>query len=81
VLTNPPYLGRKLIDRALKLKLKKYYPECASDLSQIFSLESLDLVTAGGTIGFLTQSSFMHLPSALSSKKAHLRRSTNQFSD
>lgn len=69
VLTNPPYLGRKLIDRALKLKLKKYYPECASDLSQIFLWKALDLVTTGGSIGFLTQSSFMHLPSALALRK------------
>ncbi|MBA4074036.1 MAG: hypothetical protein C0508_03280 [Cyanobacteria bacterium PR.023] len=69
VLTNPPYLGRKLIDRALKLKLKKYYPECASDLSQIFLWKALDLVTSGGTIGFLSQSSFMHLPSALTLRK------------
>lgn len=69
VVTNPPYLGRKLIDRALKLKLKKYYPECASDLSQIFLWKALDLATAGGCIGFLTQSSFMHLPSALALRK------------
>jgi type I restriction-modification system DNA methylase subunit len=69
VLTNPPYLGRKLIDRVLKLKLKKYYPECASDLSQIFLWKALDLVTSGGTIGFLSQSSFMHLPSALTLRK------------
>lgn len=69
VLTNPPYLGRKLIDRVLKLKLKKYYPECASDLSQIFLWKALDLVTSGGTIGFLSQSSFMHLPSARSLRK------------
>lgn len=69
VLTNPPYLGRKLIDRALKLKLKRYYPECASDLSQIFLWKALDLVTTGGGIGFLTQSSFMHLPSALALRK------------
>lgn len=69
VMTNPPYLGRKLIDRVLKLKLKKYYPECASDLSQIFLWKALDLVTSGGTIGFLSQSSFMHLPSALTLRK------------
>jgi len=69
VLTNPPYLGRKLIDRTLKLKLKKYYPECASDLSQIFLWKALDLATIGGGIGFLTQSSFMHLPSALALRK------------
>jgi hypothetical protein len=69
VLTNPPYLGRKLIDRVLKLKLKKYYPECASDLSQIFLWKALDLVKTGGTIGFLSQSSFMHLPSARTLRK------------
>ena len=69
VLTNPPYLGRKLIDRVLKLKLKKYYPQCASDLSQVFLWKALDLVTSGGTIGFLSQSSFMHLPSALNLRK------------
>ncbi len=69
VVTNPPYLGRKLIDRALKQKLKKYYPECASDLSQIFLWKALDLATDGGGIGFLTQSSFMHLPSSLALRK------------
>lgn len=69
VLTNPPYLGRKLIDRALKLKLKKNYPECASDLSQIFLWKALDSVQQSGVVGFLSQSSFMHLPSALTLRK------------
>lgn len=69
VLTNPPYLGRKLIDRALKLKLKKYYPDCASDLSQIFLWKALDSVQQSGVVGFLSQSSFMHLPSALALRK------------
>ncbi|CAN5385513.1 hypothetical protein BH11CYA1_BH11CYA1_32570 [soil metagenome] len=74
VLTNPPYLGRKLIDRTLKLKLKKYFPDCASDLSQIFLWKALELVPDGGAVGFLTQSSFMHLPSAIDLRKRILEQ-------
>lgn len=69
IVTNPPYLGRKLISRPLKDKLKKYYPQTSHDLSQAFLWQALDLIEAGGKIGFLTQSSFLSLSSALPLRK------------
>jgi methylase of polypeptide subunit release factors len=64
IVTNPPYLGRKLLSRQLKEKLKKHYPKVAHDLGQAFLWQALSLCREGGKIGFLTQSSFLSLGSA-----------------
>jgi hypothetical protein len=66
VVANPPYLGRKLLPRPLKEKLRRYYPEAASDLSQAFLSMALDLAKPGGRVGFITQGSFLHLANAKS---------------
>jgi hypothetical protein len=64
VVANPPYLGRKLLPRPLKEKLKRYYPDAASDLSQAFLSMALDLAKPGGKVGFITQGSILHLANA-----------------
>lgn len=64
VVTNPPYLGRKLLDRKLKTRLKELFPGCQNELGHCFLVRALDWCRAGGKIGFITQSSLLSLPSA-----------------
>lgn len=63
LVTNPPYIGRKLMSRQLKALLKKYYPNSYHDLCTAFLHRASDLMEAGGKVGFITQSSLMYLPS------------------
>ena len=62
VLTNPPYIGRKLISREMKTRLKHYYPEAFSDLSSAFVRRSLDFLEQNGKFGVITQASILSLP-------------------
>ncbi|HMP51770.1 MAG TPA: N-6 DNA methylase, partial [Candidatus Melainabacteria bacterium] len=62
ILTNPPYIGRNLISRELKLALKKEYPEASSDLSAAFLERSLELLSPNGRFGAITQASVLTLP-------------------
>ncbi len=63
VVTNPPYLGRRLLDRRMKESLKSLYPESHHDLSAAFVQRALELLREGGRLGFITQASIMYLPS------------------
>jgi hypothetical protein len=63
VVTNPPYIGRKLIGRELKSGLKRHYPESHHDLCAPFMVRGLELLKPGGYLGFITQSSLLSLPS------------------
>ena len=63
VVTNPPYIGRKLISREHKAALKAQYQNCSNDLSTPFLARALELLEPGGRLGFITQSSILSLPS------------------
>jgi hypothetical protein len=63
VVGNPPYLGRKLLDRDLKDALRKSYPEAHHDLCSAFLLRGLELLKPSGRLGYITQSSMLYLPS------------------
>ncbi len=63
VVTNPPYIGRKLISRELKNLLKKNFKLSHSDLSSAFLEKMLSLLKPGGRAGLITQASVMFLPS------------------
>ncbi|MBY0551027.1 MAG: N-6 DNA methylase [Candidatus Obscuribacterales bacterium] len=63
VVTNPPYLGRRLLDRRMKNWLRKNYPDAHHDLSAAFLQRALELLKDGGRLGFITQSSVLYLPS------------------
>jgi len=79
IVTNPPYLGRKLLPRPLKDKLKRHYAEASSDLSQAFLSMAMDRTLAGGSIGFITQGSFLHLANSRSLREKLLKEySLNQ---
>lgn len=74
ILTNPPYIGRKLISRELKLALKKEYPEASSDLSAAFLERSLELLSPNGRFGAITQASVLTLPTYRKLRKNILQR-------
>lgn len=63
VVTNPPYIGRKLLDRKLKDMLREAYPLAHNDLSAAFLLRGLELLEDGGRLGLITQSAQFFLPS------------------
>lgn len=63
VITNPPYIGRKLMSRQLKALMKSRFPKNHHDLSAAFFQRSLDLLNEGGRLGLITQASMMFLPS------------------
>jgi hypothetical protein len=62
IVSNPPYIGRKLIDRGLKAALKTLYPDASYDLCAAFVCRSLSMLKPHGRIGFIAQSSLLHLP-------------------
>lgn len=64
VITNPPYLGRKLMSRQLKQSLKSEYPDSCHDICTAFIRRSLELLKPGGKLALITQSSLLYLPSS-----------------
>jgi len=64
VLTNPPYIGRKLLSRELKQLLREHYPMESHDISVAFTRRCLELLQPGGKLGLITQSSILYLPSS-----------------
>lgn len=63
VVANPPYIGRKLMDRSLKHALKSHYPNSHNDLAGAFLERSIELAEPEGMVGLITQSSIISLPS------------------
>jgi len=63
VVTNPPYIGRKLMSRELKAGLKQQFNGCHHDLCAPFMVRGLELLKEGGRLGFITQASLLSLPS------------------
>lgn len=63
VLTNPPYLGRRLLDRRLKGELKRDYPLSHQDLCAAFVQRGIELSESGGRMGLIGQASLLVLPS------------------
>lgn len=62
VLTNPPYIGRRLISKKLKNALKTNYPNSYQDLSAAFLSRCLNLTATTGRTGIITQASLLDLP-------------------
>lgn len=63
VVANPPYVGRKLLDRPLKSALKALYPDAHNDLCAAFVQRGLELLQPNGRLGIITQAPLMFLPS------------------
>lgn len=62
VLTNPPYIGRRLLSKQLKGTLKTNYPDSYNDLSAAFLSRCLELTCISGRMGMITQASLLDLP-------------------
>ena len=62
VVTNPPYLGRKLLDRQIKSRLKTEYTDAHQDLCAAFLSRSVELLKPGGRLGMIIQASLLYLP-------------------
>jgi hypothetical protein len=62
VITNPPYIGRRLLSRALKEALGKEFPLSKSDLNTAFIDGSLKFLKECGYFGAITQASLLSLP-------------------
>lgn len=71
VVTNPPYIGRKLLDRKLKDLLRAAFPLAHNDISAAFLLRGLELLESGGRLGLITQSAQFFLPS-FAEMRAHI---------
>lgn len=63
VIANPPYIGRRLMDRRLKSFLRQNYQSAHHDLSAAFLVRALELARPSGYVGFITQASLLFLPS------------------
>lgn len=59
--TNPPYMGLRMMDDTLKKFIKENYPENNQDLFSVFMKIMRTLVSRHGFIGMITQHSWMFL--------------------
>lgn len=74
VISNPPYIGRRLLDRRLKHFLKTEYPTAHNDISAAFLVRALELCKPSGRVSFITQSSLLFLPSYGELRKELLKK-------
>lgn len=63
IYTNPPFQTVKGMASSMKEHLKKHFPNAKCDLCNAFILQCIDKIQTGGTIGLVTQSSWMYLDS------------------
>lgn len=76
VVTNPPYIGRKLLDRKLKEQLKLSYPPAHHDISAAFLLRGIELLSDNGKLGLITQRAQFFLPS-FADMRTQILKTTN----
>jgi len=63
VVTNPPYLSRRKMNKELKNMVSDAYPEGKNDLYAAFIQRCLELAEERGYVGMLTMHSFMFISS------------------
>jgi len=63
VVTNPPYMGGKGMNKELSSFVKKRYPDSKSDLFAVFIERALELTKNNGFVTFITMQSWMFLSS------------------
>lgn len=63
VVTNPPYMGSKGMNKELSNFVKKKYPDSKSDLFAVFMERTLELTKAHGFMSMINQHSWMFLSS------------------
>ena len=63
MVANPPYMGSRNIQAALKANLDRLFPDGKADLYSAFLVRGLDLATPGGVLAMITMQSWMFLKS------------------
>jgi len=63
VVTNPPYMGSKGMNKELSDFVKKRYPDSKSDLFAVFMERTLELTKPHGFMSMINQHSWMFLSS------------------
>jgi hypothetical protein len=63
VVTNPPYMGSKGMNKELSDFVKKRYPDSKSDLFAVFMERTLELTKSHGFMSMINQHSWMFLSS------------------
>jgi len=71
LITNPPFLGRRLMDSELKNFLNAQHPEAMGDLCTAFMMRCSDFLAEGDVLALVHQSTFWHL-SSLSKARAEI---------
>ena len=74
ILTNPPFMGRRLMGEYMKIYLSKYYPDSASDLCFSFMERCLELINERGIVGLVNQTSWMFLKTTKRLRQKVLKR-------
>jgi len=68
LLTNPPFLGRRMMSLELKRFIKTTWPESKGDLCTAFTLCCLDVMRPNDVLGLVHQNALFHLSSLVSAK-------------
>ena len=76
VIANPPYMGGKGMNTALKDFAKKTFPDSKSDLFSMFMERNLKLTNESGHLGFMTPFTWMFLSSYEKLRKLLLEKHT-----
>ncbi|MGX9367229.1 BREX-1 system adenine-specific DNA-methyltransferase PglX [Desulfoplanes sp. PS50] len=63
VVANPPYMGSKGQNKAIKKFLKDNYPDTKADLFAAFIVRDLEMSTMGGQLGFMSPFVWMFISS------------------
>lgn len=63
VVTNPPYMGSKGMNKELSDFVKKHYPDSKSDLFAVFMERTLEMTKPHGFMAMINQHSWMFLSS------------------
>ena len=74
LLTNPPFMGPRLMDPAIKEYLLAQYPDSNGDLCLSFMERCLELIGKSGVLGIVNQNAWMFLSTAKSLRKKILDR-------
>lgn len=68
ILTNPPYLGRRMMSVGLKQFIKELWPESKGDLCTAFTLRCVDVMRPKDILGLVHQNALFHLSSLASAR-------------
>lgn len=75
-ITNPPYVGNRLLTPEASHYLKKHYPDSKSDLFAVFMEYSVNATKQNGHIGFMTPFVWMFLTSYEKLRQKLIRQQT-----